>query len=121
MVSKPDEILYPPWLSANYRSQMDAIRALFNRLNQSEDDLQERILEVEEYAVEATDEPNECRENSETGFSSSFLDFPGDAAGQHGGSHDMLAPTVESAISKTVFAGKSAAPVPFPEDADRGG
>ena len=111
MVSKPDEILYPPWLSANYRSQMDAIRALFNRLNQSEDDLQERILEVEEYAVEATDEPNEFGMD-ERDFLVHFSIFQ-DAAHSMA-AVSMLAPTVESAFKDVCR--KIGRPVPFPED-----
>ena len=95
MESKSNDIVNEPWLTADYHSQIDAIGALCARLNQSEDELADKILETREYAEQVSGDANEFA-TEEWVYLSHMSVFQGAAHSMAAVS--MLAPLIESAF-----------------------
>ena len=110
MKSKSNDIANEPWLTADYHSQIDAIRALCARLNQSEDELAERILETRAYAEQASGDANEFA-TEEWVYLSHISVFQGAAHSMAAVS--MLAPLIESAFKDVCL--KIKRPIRLPE------
>ena len=115
MGSQSNDIVDEPWLRADYRSQIDTVKALCTRLNESEDALAERIRLAQQYARETPGCANELA-TEEWVYLSHVSVYQG--AAHSIAAVSMLAPLIESAF-KDVFL-KIKRPIPFPEDQTAG-
>ena len=115
MADHPDDWTNQPWLNADYRSQLDAVRSLFAMLYQFEDELEERIERVRESAARMSGDANEFA-TDEWIYLAHFSMFQ--HAAHSMAAVSMLASAVESAFKDVCQ--KIDRPLPLPEKATGG-